>query len=113
MFYYFGYGSNLSVVSLRAKGVDPLSSEPGTLSGWRLAFDIPDFFRIEGGTGNIRPERGHTVHGVVHACRDADLAALDKLEAVCVTYERVEASVVTYGGRRLRIRLRGVTRMHG
>lgn len=102
MFYYFGYGSNLSVVSLRAKGVDPLSSEPAVLSGWRLVFDIPDFFRIEGGTGNIRPERGHAVHGVVHACRDADLATLDKLEALGVTYERVEASVVTYGGRRLR-----------
>ena len=102
MFYYFGYGSNLSVVSLRAKGVDPLSSEPGILSGWRLVFDIPDFFAIEGGTGNIRPERGHAVHGVVHACRDAELATLDKLEALGITYERVEVSVITYGGRRLR-----------
>lgn len=102
MFYYFGYGSNLSVVSLRAKGVDPLSSEPAILSGWRLLFDIPDFFAIEGCTGNIQPERGADVHGVVHACRDADLPALDKLEALGVTYERVEASVVTYSGRRLR-----------
>lgn len=102
LFYYFGYGSNLSVVSLRAKGVNPLSSEPAVLTGWRLAFDIPDFFPIEGGTGNIRPERGHSLHGVLHGCRDQDLEALDRLEALGVTYERIEASVTTYAGRSLR-----------
>jgi sulfite reductase alpha subunit-like flavoprotein len=102
MFYYFGYGSNMSVVSLRAKGVVPLSSEPAILDGWRLAFDIPDFFRIEGGTGNIRRREGDVVHGVLHGCRSSDLATLDKLEAVGVSYERIETSVRTYNRRRAR-----------
>ncbi|AKF09356.1 cytochrome b5 domain-containing protein [Sandaracinus amylolyticus] len=102
MFHYFGYGSNLSVISLRAKGVHPLSSEPAILEGWRLTFDIPDFFPIEGGTGNIQPATDDAVHGVLHACRDADLARLDQLEALGVTYRRVETSVTTYGGRRVR-----------
>lgn len=102
MFYYFGYGSNLSVISLRAKGVTPLSSEPAILEGWRVVFNIPDFFRIEGGTGNIEPCEDDAVHGVLHGCRDRDLATLDRLEALGITYERIEATVVTYGGRRVR-----------
>lgn len=103
MFYYFGYGSNLSVISLRAKGVDPLSSEPARLEGWKLVFNIPDFFPIEGGTGNIVPgERTDVVHGVLHGCRSRDLEKLDQLEAVGVTYRRVETSVTAYAGRRVR-----------
>lgn len=101
VFYYFGYGSNLSVVSLRAKGVDPLTSEAAILFGWRLVFDIPDFFTIEGGTGNIEPCAEDAVHGVLHGCRSRDLAKLDELEALGIRYERVETSVVTYSGRRV------------
>jgi sulfite reductase (NADPH) flavoprotein alpha-component len=102
VFYYFGYGSNLSVVSLRAKGVDPLTSEAATLAGWRLAFDIPDFFRIEGGTGNIERCDGDQVHGVLHGCRSRDLRVLDQLEAVGTRYQRVETTIVTYSGRPVR-----------
>jgi sulfite reductase alpha subunit-like flavoprotein len=100
VFYYFGYGSNLSVIALRAKGVFPLRSEPAVLEGWRLTFNVPDFFPIEGGTGNIEPAPDETVHGVLHACRDRDLASLDRLEALGVTYQRVVLSVTTYAGRR-------------
>ena len=39
MFYYFGYGSNMSDRSLRAKGVEALNAEPAVLSDWRLAFN--------------------------------------------------------------------------
>ncbi|RYG75705.1 gamma-glutamylcyclotransferase, partial [bacterium] len=102
MFYYFGYGSNLSVPSLRAKGVDPLSSEPAILDGWRLSFDLPDFFAIEGGTGNIQRSEPDAVHGVLHGCRNADLARLDSLEAVGISYERIEGTVTTYSGKRAR-----------
>lgn len=103
MFYYFGYGSNLSVISLKAKGVDPLSSEPARLEGWKLVFNIPDFFQIEGGTGNIVPGKDtDVVHGALHGCRGRDLKKLDQLEAVGVTYRRVETSVTAYSGRRVR-----------
>ncbi len=103
MFYYFGYGSNLSVISLKAKGVDPLSSEPARLEGWRLVFNIPDFFQIEGGTGNIVPGADtDVVHGALHGCRARDVHKLDQLEAVGVTYRRVETTVTAYSGRRVR-----------
>lgn len=100
MFFYFGYGSNMSVSSLRAKGVTAMRSEAAMLEGWRLTFNIPEFFRIEGGTGNIELCPNASVHGVLHACRDADLATLDQLEAVGSVYNRIEASVLTYTGRR-------------
>jgi sulfite reductase (NADPH) flavoprotein alpha-component len=90
------------VVSLRAKGVDPLTTEPALLSGWRLVFDIPDFFTIEGGTGNIQPAAGDAVHGVLHGCRSRDLSVLDQLEALGIQYSRVETTVTTYSGRAAR-----------
>lgn len=102
MFFYFGYGSNMSVTSLRAKGVAAMRSEAAMLEGWQLTFNIPEFFRIEGGTGNIELCPNASVHGVLHACRDADLATLDQLEAVGIVYNRIEASVLTYTGRRAR-----------
>ncbi len=98
MFYYFGYGSNLSETALRAKGVRPLSSEPAILAGWELCFDIPNFFPIEGGTGNIRQRDGAEVHGVLYGCNDPDLTRLDELEALNVAYLRKTMAVRTYGG---------------
>jgi hypothetical protein len=40
MFLYFGYGSNINLISLNAKGVEPISSQPGILRGWRLRFNV-------------------------------------------------------------------------
>ena len=98
MFRYFGYGSNLSESSLRAKGVAFRSAQPAVLAGWRLAFDIPNFFAIEGHTGNIVPAPGAEVHGVVYECEDGSLAVLDELEALGVAYERQTVTVRTYAG---------------
>lgn len=100
MFYYFGYGSNLSETALRAKRVRPISAEPATLDGWHLCFDIPNFFSIEGGTGNIERIPGQRVHGVLYGCEDQDLAALDELEALNVAYSRQSMTVETYAGKR-------------
>ncbi|WP_141734057.1 cytochrome b5 domain-containing protein [Oligoflexus tunisiensis] len=99
MFYYFGYGSNMSITSLKAKGVEPLSAEPAILDGWKLSFNIPDFFLIEGGTGNITSAPQHNVHGILYSCRDEHLKVLDELEALGVNYKRVKLMVTTYTGR--------------
>ncbi|RYZ59432.1 MAG: hypothetical protein EOP07_04080 [Proteobacteria bacterium] len=98
MFYYFGYGSNMNGASLKAKGVEPLSAEPAILKGWQLKFNIPDFFSIEGGTGNIIPADGHDVHGVLYSCEENASATLDQLEAVGINYERTKVHVCTYSG---------------
>jgi cation transport regulator ChaC len=52
-FWYFGYGSNMDLNSLRAKGVEPRASARAVLRGWRLRFNVHHFFRHEGGAGNI------------------------------------------------------------
>ncbi|MEO6865712.1 MAG: gamma-glutamylcyclotransferase family protein [Gemmatimonadaceae bacterium] len=100
MFNYFGYGSNMSLPSLRAKGVEPSESLPASLDRWALRFNVRHWFEHEGGMGNIehtgRPD--DRVLGLVHLCGDQDLAALDAVEAYGWRYDRVEVDVQTSRG---------------
>lgn len=100
MFYYFGYGSNINLISLRAKGVEPINSKKAKLPGWRLSFNVQHWFRHEGGMGNIEPAihpKDH-VEGVVHLCRDEDLASLDLMESYGAAYDRTEVELETESG---------------
>jgi hypothetical protein len=99
-FWYFGYGSNMSLTSLRAKGVEPKSSERTVLFGWRLRFNVHHFFRHEGGVANIEPtgDPSDVVRGLLHHCDDAHLALLDAAEAYGHGYDRVEVPVLTGHG---------------
>ena len=98
--HYFGYGSNMDLTSLRAKGVEPLNSHRARLPGWSLKFNVAHYFSHEGGVGNIVPtgRPGDEVVGVVHECRDEDLEALDLVEAYGVGYDRVTVDLETAGG---------------
>lgn len=101
VFRYFGYGSNLDLASLKAKGVVPLASCPARLRGWRLCFDVEHFFRHEGGVGNIRAtgNPGDCVLGLLHECEPHHLAALDRAEARGVGYDRIVVALETAQGR--------------
>jgi cation transport regulator ChaC len=96
-FWYFGYGSNMDLNSLRAKGVEPHASERGVLRGQRLRFNVRHFFRHEGGVGNIEPsdDPSDVVWGVLHQCESADLVLLDAAEAHGRVYHRTEVVVQT------------------
>lgn len=100
MFYYFGYGSNINLTSLRAKGVEPLSSELATLKGWRLRFNVSHWFRHEGGVGNIEKSDNPSdyVQGLVHHCEDEHLAMLDAVESYGVGYDRITVELETKKG---------------
>ena len=100
MFWYFGYGSNMDLVSLRAKGVSPHRSIRARLTGWKLRFNVRHFFSHEGGVGNIEPtgDPRDVVLGVVHLCEDAELAPLDDTEAYGHGYDRIEIHVETAEG---------------
>ncbi|MFL1485127.1 gamma-glutamylcyclotransferase family protein [Marinobacter sp. LN3S78] len=100
MFQYFGFGSNMSMLSLRAKGVEPLASRRAVLPGWRLCFNVQHFFRHEGGVGNIEPTGNpdDRVLGVLHECPDEALAQLDAAEAYGHGYDRIEVEVAQPGG---------------
>lgn len=95
MFYYFGFGSNISMVSLKAKGVEPITSIPATLYGWRLRFNVQHFFRNEGGVGNIEytGNKSDKVLGILHECSNQSLDALDAAEALGYGYNRITVSV--------------------
>jgi sulfite reductase (NADPH) flavoprotein alpha-component len=109
-FWYFGYGSNMDLTSLRAKGVEPLSSECAALSGWRLRFNVRHFFRHEGGVANVEPtgDSSEIVRGVLHHCRDEHLALLDAAEAYGHGYDRLEVPVQTEADERRAITYVGI-----
>ena len=91
VFWYFGYGSNMDLRSLCAKGVQPSISKRAVLRGWRLRFNVHHFFRHEGGVGNIEPSHdpSDVVWGVLHLCEDEHLDRLDAAEAYRHGYDRV------------------------
>lgn len=95
MFYYFGFGSNMSIASLQAKGVVPIKSQPARLRGWRLCFNVKHFFRNEGGVGNIEytGDDNDLVLGILHECSDEALEPLDATEAYGYGYDRIKISV--------------------
>ncbi len=101
MFYYFGYGSNINLVSLKAKGVIPFTSELAVLPGWKLRFNVRHWFRHEGGVANIEPssDPDDFVEGVVHACPDESLASLDVVESYGLGYDRTVVEVETAHGK--------------
>lgn len=85
----------MDLTSIRAKGVQPLTSERAVLRGWELLFNVAHYFRHEGGVGNIRQttRAGAQVQGVVHLCNDADLPGLDAVEAYGIGYDRITVRV--------------------
>jgi len=99
MFRYFGFGSNMNITSLRAKGVEPLASRRAVLHGWRLRFNVQHFFRHEGGVGNIEPSTTprDRVLGVLYDCPDEALSPLDATEAYGHGYDRVTVEVEAEG----------------
>ncbi|MET0026432.1 MAG: gamma-glutamylcyclotransferase family protein [Candidatus Thiodiazotropha sp.] len=99
MFRYFGYGSNMNIVSLKAKGVVPLAAHRAVLHGWRLRFNVQHFFRHEGGVGNVEISAlpGDQVLGVVYECPDDALASLDAMEACGHGYQRITIAVDAEG----------------
>lgn len=101
MFYYFGYGSNINLVSLKAKGVIPASSQHAVLHGWRLTFNVQHWFHHEGGMANIQPssDPADLVEGVVHLCPDDSLDSLDAVESYGLGYDRIEVEVEAAAGK--------------
>lgn len=101
MFSYFGYGSNINLISLKAKGVVPVSSERAVLHGWKLRFNVQHWFRHEGGVANIElsNDQSDFVEGMVHTCPDESLASLDAVESYGLGYDRTEVEVETADGK--------------
>lgn len=95
MFRYFGFGSNMNMTSLRAKGVEPLAARCAILHGWRLRFNVQHFFRHEGGVGNVERSENpdDRVLGVLYDCPDEALAPLDAMEACGHGYDRITVEV--------------------
>lgn len=90
----------MNLISLKAKGVDPIQSQKAILRGWKLTFNVQHWFRHEGGMGNIIRSNNENdiVEGVVHLCHDDQLASMDAMESFGVAYDRIEVQLETASG---------------
>ena len=79
---YFAYGSNLDPVQMKRRCPSSQVVGRATLSDHRLVFPVRSDGDWAGGVAGVEPTAGQTVHGVVYTVDDADLAALDRYEAV-------------------------------
>lgn len=102
---YFAYGSNLNTADWEAFcqriGADPQSIEPidtAILPDHALAFDYYSSSR-GGGALNLRPQRGHIVHGMLFKASAEGWAALDRKEGSPHCYQRQSFTTLLANGR--------------
>lgn len=91
----------MNLISLRAKGVDPVHSQKAILRGWKLIFNVQHWFQHEGGMGNMvrSANESDIIEGVVHLCHDDQLASMDAMESYGLAYDRIEVPLETASGR--------------
>ena len=87
--YYFAIGSMINPVSIRNRGINPISSEPAELLDHRIGFFTSD------GYAEAVPEVGASFHGVIHHLTKEDMTKLDKIEQL---YDRRTATARLYDG---------------
>ena len=86
----FAYGANMAKEKLSgARGLQPLASKPGLLKGHRMAFNH------RGAMGNVMPDAGKSVHGVLHLLSNEEIGVLTNMEH---EYWPVEVDVHAYDG---------------
>jgi len=93
--WYFAYGSNLQVATLRGRrGVDYQRAVPVRARGWRLVFDKPPLLRAGTSVANIVEDAAAEVLGVAFAISHDDHAHVELTEGVGFgNYRRVELAV--------------------
>ena len=93
--WYFAYGSNMSAGTfVERRGIRPLETRWGWVTGYRLCFDLP-IGPGERGCANIAPAEGVRVAGVLYRITPADAEHLDRTEGVPQgVYHRVAVDVL-------------------
>lgn len=94
---YFAFGSNMSRVTLRDRGVDVIPAGTAVLKDHRLAFTLPSQ-RWTGRAADVLPTPGTEVLGVLWEM--AEPHALDPFE---LRYNRTEVDVLQFPTGRARI----------
>jgi gamma-glutamylcyclotransferase (GGCT)/AIG2-like uncharacterized protein YtfP len=98
---YFAYGSNCDPTVMTKKGVAYASSQPATLSDYRLLFNkkaMRESLPPGIGYANINQTPHGIVEGVLYDIHDEHLGRLDKSERYPHHYTRIEVVVRTRGG---------------
>ena len=91
--WYFAIGSMMNPTSLRGRKLEPLSSRPAELLGFKLCFVFPKGMGSAASVDDDPSCRGF--HGVLHKMSAEQMKVLDKIE---LTYDRVVATARLYDG---------------
>lgn len=63
---YFAYGSNINPAVLEdLRGINPLSSVPGLVRGYKLAFNLIGLPLVSPASASAEPSTGDELHGVL------------------------------------------------
>eukprot|EP00299_Pterocystis_sp_00344_P012252 c5853_g1_i1.p1 GENE.c5853_g1_i1~~c5853_g1_i1.p1 ORF type:complete len:295 (+),score=49.89 c5853_g1_i1:23-907(+) len=97
----FAFGANMSVDSLRNRGIESLRQERGKLLHHELVFNVASTVKFDGDSrfGNVAEREGSVVHGVVHWVHPKGIAILDQMEGTA--YDRISREVELYDGTKL------------
>ena len=88
MIKYFGYGSNMDLQRIKARGVNIYNLERGTLENWRIVFNLIDEDIVGSGFANIEPHDKSNVEGVIYLIDEVSVISLDKFEDYPIDYSK-------------------------
>lgn len=90
---YFSYGSNMDPDRMKRKGVAFRERRHAVLKGYRLDFNKVSSRNPEEGFGNLVPEDGGSVEGVLYDILEDDILKLDPYEGYPKHYDRKNFAV--------------------
>ena len=98
-YYYFGYGSNVLVSTMKAlRQIHPLNATAAILTDYELRFDGSKNNRIEPSAAFVTPSKNKQVHGVLYTLTSDDFAKVGRTEGVPFAYRWQKCKVHTYIG---------------
>jgi hypothetical protein len=98
-YYYFGYGSNVLVSTMKAlRGIEPLDATAAILPDYELRFDGSEKSRLEPSAAFVTPSKNRQVHGILYELTAEDFAKVGSSEGVPFAYRWQKCNVHAYVG---------------
>jgi gamma-glutamylcyclotransferase len=95
---YFAYGSNMDLLRLRERGVNPRERRAAVLRDYRLSFNKRSAASHGEGKANLTPQPRELVEGILSEVTEAEMGKLDRCEGVPDHYLRARVAVKLESG---------------
>ena len=94
---YFAYGSNMDEARMKERQCLFSDAQAASLLDWKLVFDKQSQKMPEVGFGNVEPDKGSLVEGILYTLNDTMITVLDKYEGHPKHYTRQRIKVTCKG----------------